>query len=265
MNLRLIWRMTSMDVMATLEYRGAFFIYMVNTVAVPLISLLVWRTVSRSGAHLPYSQSQLVTYYVLLSGASMLTSTWMAAFIADWIRLGNLSPWLLRPVPFVLSQIGNNIGEKIVKMPLLLPLAAGVALLFHSDLSLPSDPLAWARFGLCLPLAAIVAFQIDFLTGLLAFWIQDVRGFIRFKELTAGFLSGQFIPLALFPPAFGGFLQVQPFRYTLSFPLEVLLGRLSGTALAEGFALQCGYCVLFWVLYRLLWRSGLRAYSAVGA
>jgi ABC-2 type transport system permease protein len=62
-----------------------------------------------------------------------------------------------------------------------------------------------------------------------------------------------------------GFLDAQPFRYTLSFPLEVLTGRLSSAELARGFAWQAFFCVGLWACYRLIWRYGLRSYSATGA
>ncbi len=114
-------------------------------------------------------------------------------------------------------------------------------------------------------MAAWVAFLLDYLIGSLAFWIQDVRGIIEAKNLVAAFLAGQIVPLELFPDALSGFVLMQPFRYTLSFPLEVLVGDLSGREIALGFALQAGYCVVLWAAYRLTWRYGLRTYSAVGA
>ncbi len=265
MNARVLWRMIAMNVMMTLAYRGAFFIYMVNNVAVPLISLLVWLTVSEQGVRLPYTRDQFVTYYVLLSVVAMLTGAWLAAYEAEEIRLGRLSPWLLRPAPYIAHQLGNNIGEKVIKLPLLLPLVVVVAVAFRRDFHPPAQPGLWALFVLATMLAAALAFLLDFVIGALAFWVQDVRGLVRLKELAAALLAGEFVPLALFPHSLSGFLEAQPFRYTLSFPLEVVTEHLSGAALARGFAWQCGYCVLLWALYRVLWRYGLRAYSAAGA
>ena len=265
MRLRLFWRMVVMNVMSTIEYRASFLVCMINVVATPLISLLVWLTVSDQGVALPYSRSQFVTYYVLLSVVSMLTSTWLAPFVAQAIRLGYLSPWLLRPAPYIANFAGNNLGEKIVKLPLLLPLVALMALFFWADLRLPDQPRDWLLFVLALPLAAMVAFLLDFVIGSLAFWMQDVRGLVRVKNLVGAFLAGQIIPLALFPPGAAGFLEAQPFRYTLSFPLELLTGSLTPAAAARGFAWQVGYCVGLWACYRLLWRYGLRSYAATGA
>jgi ABC-2 type transport system permease protein len=265
MTARLLWRLVAINVMMTLEYRGAFLIYMITTVASPVISLLVWLTVEEQGVRLPYDRGQFVTYFLLLSVVSMLTGVWLAEFLAETIRLGGLSRWLVRPAPYIADQIGNNVGEKIVKLPLLLPLVVVVALFFREDLRLPADPRAWLLFALCLPLAAAVAFLLDMIIGSLAFWMDDVQGLVRIKVLVGALLAGRFVPLALFPPALAGFLEAQPFRYTLSFPLEVLTGSLTPDALVRGFAWQVAYCIGFWACYRLLWHFGLRAYSASGA
>jgi ABC-2 type transport system permease protein len=265
MKLRLLWRLTAINLMQTLEYRGAFLVYMVNLLAVPVISLLVWLTVRSHSSGVPLSSGQLVTYYILLSVTAMFTSVWQAPYVAENIRLGGLSPWLLRPAPYILTMVGNSLGEKIGKLPLLMPLVLIMALGFHHDLQLPADPAAWLLYVAAVPLAAAVSFLLDFTIGSLAFWLHDVRGLIRVNYLLSGFLAGQFVPLALFPPALRPLLDVQPYRYTLSFPLEVVTGSLSGPEVARGFAWQLGYCLLFYLLYRITWRRGLRAYAGSGA
>jgi ABC-2 type transport system permease protein len=265
MTLRLFRMLVARDVIATMEYRGGFFLLMVRTLFGPIVSLAVWLAVSSEGVALPYSREQFVSYYLMLGLVSMLTGTWLGEYLAQEIRLGEISLNLLRPVPIIAHYAANNLGEKVVKLPLLLPLIALAALLFRGDLRLASGPLPWLLFALSLPLAAAVAFLLDFVLGTLAFWVDDVQGLIRLKALVGAFLSGQLVPLALFPPALGPLLEAQPFRYTLSFPLEVLAGGLDAAALTRGFAWQCGYLALLYAAYRLLWRFGLRAYGANGA
>jgi ABC-2 type transport system permease protein len=78
-------------------------------------------------------------------------------------------------------------------------------------------------------------------------------------------LAGAVVPLALFPEWAQGFLMVQPFRYILSFPLELVVGGLSGNEVATGLALQVTYTALFVAGARWLWTTGKRSYAAVGA
>lgn len=265
MSWRVLWRMVTINLVSTLEYRGSFTIYMFSIAAGSVVSLLVWLAVTDQGVALPLDRPSLVTYYVLLSLVTMLTSTWLGEYLAENIRLGRLSPVLLRPTPEITNMLANNIGEKIVKLFFLLPMMGLMALFFGRDLRLPTDPIAWVLFAVCLPLAAATAFLIDFLIGSLAFWVDDVTGLSRVRTLVATFLSGQLVPLALFPDWLTPFLRLQPFRYTLSFPLELLTGRLSGGEITVGFGLQIGYCVALWGTYRIVWHYGLRAYGASGA
>jgi ABC-2 type transport system permease protein len=57
---------------------------------------------------------------------------------------------------------------------------------------------------------------------------------------------------------------VLPFRYALGFPIELALGRLDGRQAAAGLGAAVAWIVVFIVLYRHLWRRGVRHYQAVG-
>jgi ABC-2 type transport system permease protein len=56
---------------------------------------------------------------------------------------------------------------------------------------------------------------------------------------------------------------VLPFRTAMGFPVELLMGRLDAREAAYGFAVGLGWLVAFAVLYRIVWRHGVRRYQAV--
>jgi ABC-2 type transport system permease protein len=263
--LRVLLRMVKMNVMLTMEYRVSFFIAMGNLVLRPAIALLVWLAAGDAGAQLPYDRSQFVTYFVLMGVVSLATQTWTAEYVEEDIRYGDLNKSLLRPAPNVLHYVANNAGEKIVKLGLLLPPALLLALSVRHEVRLPAESWRWLLFAVALALAAVVSFLLDYLTGSLAFFLQDVSGVLSLQRLCYGLLAGRFVPLAFFPSSLAGVLEAQPFRYALSFPLEVLTVNLAPDALARGFAWQVGYCLVLLLAYRLVWRHGLRAYGATGA
>jgi ABC-2 type transport system permease protein len=263
--LRVLLRMLKLNVMLTMEYRLGFFIMMGNTVLVPAIGLLVWLAVSESDAGLPYTRDQLVTYFVLMGVVSMLTGAWTSEYVQEDIRFGELNKVLVRPAPHYVHYVANNLGEKVVKAALLAPPLLLLAIVFRQELRLSPDPARWLLFAAAVVLACALSFLIDYSLGSLAFWLQDVSGVVALERLLYGFLAGRFIPLAMFPPQFAGFLEAQPFRYVLSFPLEILTGDLSSAALARGLAWQAAYCAAMLLALRLEWRYGLRAYGATGA
>ncbi len=58
-------------------------------------------------------------------------------------------------------------------------------------------------------------------------------------------------------------MQWTPFPYLIDFPARVLSG--DSVNLAAGFAAQLGWVLLLLPLVLLLWRAGVRRYSAMGA
>jgi ABC-2 type transport system permease protein len=270
--LRLVAREAKVNVMLSLEYRAGFFIFMFNTMAQPTLSLLLWlavreRSVTNNAATggLPFDRPQLVTYFVLMALVSLFTSVWISEYISADIRTGRLSRDLLRPAPVIAGKIGNNLGEKLVKLGLLFPFVALVAVVFRQDFRPPTDPLTWLLVALSVLMAAAMNFLVDYLLGSLAFWVQDVTGLVAFQRLIAQLLAGRFIPLAFFPVAFAPFLAVQPWRLLLSFPLEIATGTVAGTALWTGLALQAGYVLALVAAHHLVWHYGLRSYVGTGA
>ena len=254
-----------LNLLGVLEYRGTFVIWVLGDVMGALISLGVWLAVSESGARLPMERSQLVTYFVARGLVSTLTASWLVHIVPDNVRDGDLSFKLLRPVTPLAHFLANNLGEKALRLPLLVVFSLVAGLLFRAELRFPADSVTWLLFGASVLLAMAVAFLLDLVVTSLSFWLQDVWGIESAFRLAERFLDGGLIPLAFFPVWLTGMAYVQPFRYTLSFPLEILTGAVSESGLASGFAWQIVYAVGLYVLYRVEWRFGLCAYSATGA
>jgi ABC-2 type transport system permease protein len=263
--LRVIRRLLVIDLSMALMYRVEFVMFMISTVLGPGISLLVWRAALANGAALPVDAAYLTTYFVLLGVVSMLTSSWDSGFLAEEIRLGHLSKWLIRPGSTHLNTIANNLSEKLIKAVPLAPMVAALWWLFRDAVALPAEPARWLLFAVSVVAAAAMVFALDIIVGALAFWVDDITGIDRARDLLMMIFRGQLVPLALMPAWSQGFIDVQPFRFTLSFSLELLLGGLSTAEVATGMALQLAYPALTVVAAIWIWRRGLRAYAAVGA
>ncbi len=263
--LRVIRRLLVIDLSTALTYRAEFVMFMISTVLSPAISLMVWRTALANGAALPVDAAYLTTYFVLLGVISMLTSSWSAAFLAEEIRLGQLSKWLIRPGSTHLNTIANNLSEKLIKAVPLAPMIALLWWIFRDAVALPANPGTWLLFVVSVVAAAVMVVALDIIVGALAFWIDDITGIDRARALLMMVFRGQLVPLALMPAWSQGAIDVQPFRFTLSFSLELLLGGLSSSQVAVGMALQLLYPALTVLAAIWIWRRGLRAYAAAGA
>jgi ABC-2 type transport system permease protein len=79
------------------------------------------------------------------------------------------------------------------------------------------------------------------------------------------FLAGQLSPLSLLPAWLQTAASISPFRWMLSFPVELLLGRVAGTAVYTGLLAQIVWVTLSLLAVRTIWRAGIRRYSAFGS
>jgi ABC-2 type transport system permease protein len=248
-----------------LQYRAALVIWLIGMVLEPVIYLVVWTTVaSASGGQVgDYAAADFAAYFIALMLVNHLTFTWIFHEFEWRIRQGLLSPILLRPIHPVHKDIAENVTYKLLTLPIIGLAAVGLALAFAPVWQ--PQPWALAAFVPALALAFIVRFLIEWTLALAAFWMTRVVAVNQIYYVALLFLSGQAAPLALLPEPVQVLATLLPFRWMVAFPVELLLGRLTPGAALGGLAMQAGWLALSLVLMRLVWRAGVRRYSAVGA
>ncbi len=248
-----------------LQYRASLLIWMISQVLEPLIYLLVWTAVASShgGGVADYSTGEFAAYYIAFMLVNHVTYTWIMYEYEFQIRQGLLSPALLRPVHPVHADIAQNISTKVIGLPLVLAVAAALTLIFRPEASLQ----VWSTL-LFIPVvlaAFLVRFFVEWTLAMAAFWVTRVSAINQVYFMLTLFLAGQIAPLSLFPASIQVLAAVLPFRWMVSFPVELLLGRLSPVDAAIGIAVQLAWLAGSYAIAMLVWRRGAQAYSAVGA
>jgi ABC-2 type transport system permease protein len=246
-----------------LEYRASVLIWMLVNV-MPLVMLAVWFSLSESGPIGGYSQSDFVSYYLLLAFMRQMTTVWVIWELDNDIRHGELSIKLLHPLNPLHEYISYNLADKILRLIVLLPFAV-LAWMIFPTIYYDVTPLNVTLFVITLAAAWFMRFMSQYTFGLLAFWVSEA---MTLHEIWFGMwmmLGGLIAPLDLFPVGVAAVAKFLPFRFMLSFPVEIMLGRLTAEELVIGLA-----AAVFWVLamlavYRWLWRKGLTQFSAFGA
>lgn len=94
-------------------------------------------------------------------------------------------------------------------------------------------------------LGAALRFLLSYSCGLLAFWVTKVAAVYGVIDVISLFLSGRIAPLEMLPPALREWSEWLPFRYMISFPIEIATGAADGGELARGFAVAVGWMAVF--------------------
>ena len=114
-------------------------------------------------------------------------------------------------------------------------------------------------------LAFLVRFVTEWTLALAAFWTTRVSALNQAYFMAMLFFSGQLAPLELLPSPVRAVAFVLPFRWTIGFPAELVLGRLTPVQVLTGVAMQLIWLGAGLALMRIVWRAGLKVYTAVGA
>lgn len=247
-----------------LEYRASIVIWMLYGF-LPLISLAVWLSISKDGQPIAgYTRSDFISYYLATVFVRQATAVWVVWELDRLIRQGELSPRLLRPINPIHQEISANLAEKLLRIPLILLLLAPAALLIPG-VRYDFSPLSLGAALLALAVAWALVFLSNYALGLLAFWITQVTSLGDLWFGVRMLLSGAIAPIDLLPAGVAVISPYMPFRYMLSFPVEIVMGRLETAEILLGMVVSLGWLIFFWGLVMFLWRRGLRRYGAVGA
>src|SRR5262249_20321098 len=125
-------------------------------------------------------------------------------------------------------------------------------------------PATWAAWAIALILAFVVGFFFEACIGMIGFWFLDVTSLLYIISTINFFVSGHMFPLDILPSFWAILLKALPFQYMAYFPAAVLLGKIEGAALTQGLLVALAWAGSFVVISRVLYRAGLRRYSAFG-
>ena len=242
--------------------RSFFFLLAFGWMVGPLIYLFVWATAAGGGTLGGFDRDAFVVYYLALILVNQFTFTTANWTVGDSIHEGVMNDVLLRPAPAFTDALANELAGKVVFLAFDVPVVIGLGLLLRPELDFTLTDVL-----LCLPallLAALLRFLAGYALALLAFWSTRADGLLALHDALLFLLAGQVAPLALLPEVIRQAALVLPFRFMISFPLEVLTGQLDTAALASGFALQGFWLALAAGVAAFIWRAGLRRYAAVG-
>jgi len=248
-----------------LAYRGAILIWLISMTMHPLISVVVWTTVARSqgGSAGGFTEGEYAAYFIILMVVNQLTFSWHMWEMGWRVQSGFFSAILLRPLHPIHNDIVENMVFKVLTLAPLAPIVLIFSFIFNADYDWKW--LNMIAFGPALAMAAMVCFLMEWTLGLAAFWIIKTNALYQLYYSIFVFLSGSFAPLSLLPEPARIVASVLPFRWILSFPVEMALGTSSGSEIAIGFAMQLTWIGLLLGTLRLCWSRAVIRYSAVGA
>jgi ABC-2 type transport system permease protein len=246
------------------QYRTANYFYMIGMVIEPIIYLVVWSTVAHAqgGAVQGITPGEFAAYYIVWTLVRNMNIVF-TPYGWEWrIREGTLSGMLLRPLHPIHYDLAYFAGWKVVVIVLWLPIAAVLTLLFRPTFDI--SVLEVAVFLVAIWGAYLIRSLFLWVLGMITFWTTRVSAIYDIYFTAELLLSGRLVPLVLMPAWVIGIAAWLPFYSTFGYPIEVLAGDLTTAQLFAGLATQALWIGIGAALVAVVWRLGVRRYSAVG-
>ena len=253
------------DLAVQFQYRAAMVIWLIGRVVEALIFLSVWTAVARSqgGQVGGFESGDFAAYYITMMVVNHLTFTWFMYEFEYRVRTGAFSPLLLQPLHPIHRDIATNISYKFMTLAAMVPTAALMVWAFNPVFHTPTW--AWGAFAPVIALAFLMRFFVEWALALVALWTTRTAAANQLYFAALLFLSGQMAPLELMPEWVQTLASISPFRWMVSFPVELVMGRLTPQQTAAGMAAQVAWLALSWGLLGLVWSRGMKRYTAVGS
>jgi len=252
------------SIASQIQYRVSNYFYMIGMVTEPVIYLVVWSTVARQqgGEVGGFTPGEFAAYYIvwtLVRNMNIALTPWAWE---ERVRGGELSGMLLKPVHPIHNDLAGLAGWKAVVIILWLPIAAFLSLIFQPTYSI--EPIDVVVFLVAIWGAYVLRSMFLWLLGLVTFWTTRVGPVFDIFFVAELLLSGRLVPLTLMPDWAQQLADVLPFKWTFSFPIEALIGRLPADQLLRGLGMQLLWIAISASIVAVCWRLAVRRFSAVG-
>lgn len=266
--LRKYFKVFRIALIERLTYRSDFLLASFLRLLPMVTTILLWTAVYKGSGQTELSGfrlQEMIAYLLLVHISRMFSSMpGLAGGIALDIREGTLKKYLLQPLDMLHYLLTYRMAHKIAYMTTsFLPYAA-LFLLCRSYFTHLPDFMTFAAYVLSLVLAFLIGFYFEACIGMVGFWLLEVTSLLYIVNTLNYFISGHMFPIDLLPSGLVRVLRLLPFQYMAYFPAAVFLGKIEGDALWQGLVGEALWVAALFFMARMLYRVGLRRYSAYG-
>jgi len=186
----------------------------------------------------------------------LFTTCNISQYISDEVGKGSIELALIKPYSFFLYHLFRHLSS------LLFELISKGTVLFIVCFSVFSEYITFSNewsnmfyFVFCLFVAVTLSFFLDYIIGLISFWIIQTW---QMKFLITDFgniLSGYFVPLWFFPKVIYNISEYLPFKYMYFMPINVILGTIPQSEFLRYAIIQIAWLLLLGLIIMYLWKN----------
>ena len=260
----LYWHVAVKSFQKNLAYRAANIAGIATNLFFGAVYVLVYRALFADRAQVGgFTVEDTVTYAVIAQSLLMVMSAFGNRELSEAIVKGTIAVDLARPIDFYFYWAAVDLGRAVYFFFFRgVPTFLFGALFFGVEA--PRGRKAGCSSSRLSAWACWLSFAFRFITNSFAFWTSDRRGVLYLTNTLILFFSGFIVPLNFFPPWLAAIANALPFRGLAQIPINVYLGKLSGSELVLFAVQQAAWLVVLTAGGRFMLTRMIRRVTLAG-
>lgn len=235
----------------------------VSTIITVLFWILIYRSNGKTDIN-GFSLSHMITYYIVCSVVRGMIFSNSGFIYVRMIKEGKLNSELLKPYNINLSLYFKNLAACIAGIFPQMMLVIALVPVLH-EISVLTIELQNLLFVLIFMVVSTVSSHMVWsILGLLAFWMEEANAVMWSFSVLFNLISGMFLPLDFFPELFLSIIKWLPFSCWIYLPTKIYLGLIDFAEMGLLLAVNIGWIIALWILYKVVWSIGIKRYSSIG-
>ena len=242
-----------------LEYRVEIALWAISGI-IPFFMLNIW-TSNDLNESINISNIMLSRYFLCAFFVRQFSVVWVVFSFEEDTLLGKISPYLIQPLNPFFRYFAQHLAEQITRFPFAL-IIAFFFLIFNKEIIwIPNLGILFLSM-ISTFLSFLIQFLIQSIIACLCFWTEKASSIERLLFIPTLFLSGLLAPVVSFPEYVKSWIYFTPFPYLIDFPANLLSGN--PTNISGGFFMQIFWVIILFPIFRKIWTSGTKKYTAMG-
>ncbi|MGH7678208.1 MAG: ABC-2 family transporter protein [Gemmatimonadaceae bacterium] len=213
----------------------------------------VWRAVAEAGGSVQRDPREML-WYIAMTEWVVMSAPMVWLQMEEDIRRGDVAYQIARPACWLGARLAHGLGALVVRGPVMLAVACGVAWLYAGPPARPMGLALAIALGL---IAAVVMTLFHVAIGVVAFWLGDVAPAYWIWQKLLFVLGGLLLPLQFYPDMFVTVARLTPFPAFLAGPASLATGEPLMHAGVLALTLT-GWALVGWVTARAMFVRAMR-------
>ena len=257
-----------MNWVQALEYRANTLVGLIAVISGLFIEYQIWDLIFETqgiSSIKGFTFNELMVFIFLSIIVGQLKSSWhTSGEMIEGIRTGDINKYLIRPVSYFWYHFMMFIGYNSLYYIAYFVLVTALVIVLPSSMLFP-DFYHIVGFLLALSISIYLSYSIYYTMICFAFWFGEVRSLVVAYNLAIIILSGQYIPIRLFPDNVLKILDWTPFKFLVDFPVSIATGLLPMNEFVPSLIHAMIWCVVLTLISSFIYRLGIRSYEAYGS